>query len=57
MFALAEVPLLGLLLAPDHTDALVARMNAWITRNGRLIAIVLCVVLGVFLIVRGLVNS
>ncbi|MFL5855592.1 MAG: GAP family protein [Solirubrobacteraceae bacterium] len=57
MFALAEIPLLGLLLAPDHTDALVARMNAWITRNGRLIAIVLCVVLGVFLIVRGLVNS
>jgi Sap, sulfolipid-1-addressing protein len=57
MFLLAEVPLLGLLLAPDRTDALVARMNAWITRNGRLIAIVLCVVLGVFLIVRGLVNS
>jgi Sap, sulfolipid-1-addressing protein len=57
MFLLAEVPLLGLLLAPERTEALVARMNAWITRNGRVIAIVLCVVLGGFLIVRGIVNS
>jgi hypothetical protein len=57
MFALAEIPLLGLLLAPERTDALVKRMNDWISRNGRTIAIVLCVVLGVFLIVRGIVNS
>ena len=57
MFALAEMPLLGLLLAPERTDALVKRMNDWISRNGRTIAIVLCVVLGVYLIVRGIVNS
>jgi hypothetical protein len=57
MFALAEIPLLGLLLAPDRTDALVQRMNDSISRNGRTIAIVLCVVLGVFLIVRGIANS
>jgi hypothetical protein len=57
MFALAEIPLLGLLLAPERTEALVKRMNAWITRNGRAIAIVLCVILGVYLIVRGIVNS
>jgi hypothetical protein len=46
MFLLAEIPLLGLLLAPDRTDALVQRMNDWIARNGRTIAIVLCVCSG-----------
>jgi hypothetical protein len=45
--------MLGLLFAPERTDALVKRMNDWITNHGRAIAIVLCVVLGVFLIVRG----
>jgi hypothetical protein len=57
MFALAEVPLLGLIFAPKKTDALVKRMNDWITSHGRAIAIGLCVVLGVFLIVRGIANS
>jgi hypothetical protein len=49
--------LLGLLLAPERTDALVKRMNARISRNGRAIATVLCVVLGAYLIVRGIANS
>jgi hypothetical protein len=57
MFALAEVPMLGLIFAPERTDALVKRMNAWIVGHGRVIAILLCVVLGVYLIVRGIVNS
>jgi hypothetical protein len=57
MFLLAEIPLLGLLLAPERTEALVKRANDWMSRHGREIAIVLCVVLGVFLIVRGIINS
>jgi hypothetical protein len=57
MFALAEVPLLGLVFAPDRTDAAVKRFNAWLSSHGRQIAIVLCALLGVFLIVRGIVNS
>lgn len=57
MFLLAEIPLLGLLFAPEKTEALVKRMNAWMGRHGREIAIALCVILGVFLIVRGIINS
>src|SRR4051794_1340724 len=57
MFLLAEIPLLGLLLAPEPTEALVKRTNAWLSSHGRQIEIVLCVVLGGFLIVRGIINS
>ena len=57
MFLLAEVPLLGLIFAPEPTVARVHRMNAWLSANGRRIAIVLCATLGVLLIVRGIVNS
>jgi Sap, sulfolipid-1-addressing protein len=57
MFSLAEIPLIGLLVAPDRTDAMVKRMNAWLTGHGRVIAIVLCVLLGAFLVTRGIINS
>jgi Sap, sulfolipid-1-addressing protein len=57
MFALAEIPLAGLIIAPEPTERLVERANSWFTRNGRNIAIVVCVTLGVYLIVRGIVNS
>jgi len=57
MFLLAEIPLLGLILAPERTDLLVHRVNDWFSANGRRIAIVLCAILGVFLIARGIVHS
>lgn len=57
MFAFAEVPLAGLFFAPERTGALVASFNAWLTGHGREIAIVLCVLFGAFLIVRGIANS
>jgi hypothetical protein len=57
MFLLAEVPLAGLVLAPDRTNVLVARQNAWLSRNSRTIAIVLCAGLGAFLIARGILNA
>jgi hypothetical protein len=57
MFLLAEIPLVGLLLAPERTDALVTRMNQWLSRNGRRIAIVISAVLGIFLLVRGIANA
>jgi hypothetical protein len=57
MFLLAEVPLAGLLIAPDRTDAMVKRFNAWLSSHSRQIAIALCVFLGLFLIIRGIVNS
>jgi Sap-like sulfolipid-1-addressing protein len=57
MFILAEVPLVGLWVAPERTNALVHRMNAWAARHGREVAIGMCVVFGVFLIVRGILSA
>jgi hypothetical protein len=57
MFLLAEIPLLGLLFAPERTNALVQRANAWASGHGREIAIGLSLFLGLFLIVRGIAHS
>jgi hypothetical protein len=57
MFALAEIPLLGLVFAPERTHELVGRANDWFSSHGRQIAIGLCAILGVYLIVRGIVNT
>jgi Sap, sulfolipid-1-addressing protein len=57
MFALAEVPLAGLVLAPDRTVALVDQADGWFSANGRRIAVVLSFALGVFLIVRGIARA
>ncbi len=57
MFLLAEVPLVGLLVAPEATERRVVLFNDWLSRNGRTIAMVICAILGVFLVVRGIQNS
>lgn len=56
MFALAEIPLLGLRLAPERTTDLVHGMNAWLSSHGRELATGLSGILGVYLIVRGLAD-
>lgn len=57
MFMLAEVPLIGLILNPQRTEEDVRKLNSWFSENGRRIAIVLCAVLGAFLIIRGIANA
>ena len=57
MFLLAEIPLVGLLVAPEKTSALVDRMNTWLRDHSRQLAIGICLTLGVYLIVRGLTNA
>jgi hypothetical protein len=57
MFVLAEIPLLGLFLAPDRTNALVRRLNDWFSGHGRAIAMGLCLAFGAFLVVRGIANA
>ncbi|HWX96376.1 MAG TPA: GAP family protein [Solirubrobacteraceae bacterium] len=54
MFLLAEIPLVGLIVDPAGTESKVRRVDAWSSRNGRRIATGLCLILGVFLIVRGI---
>lgn len=57
MFLLAEIPLVGLLVAPERTHAFVHRMNRWLREHSRQLATGICATLGVYLIVRGLVNA
>lgn len=54
MFASVEVPILGYAFAPDRTAAVVGGFNAWLNRNGRRLAVWILVVVGVYLIARGL---
>jgi hypothetical protein len=57
MFLLAEIPLVGLLVAPERTGALAGRMDAWVSANSRQIAAVVSGAIGVFLVVRGIVHA
>jgi Sap, sulfolipid-1-addressing protein len=50
---LLELPLLGYVFAPEWTPGVVSRSRAWLHRRGRRIAIVVLVVLGLVLVVRG----
>jgi Sap-like sulfolipid-1-addressing protein len=54
MFASVEVPILAYGFAPDRTAAAVGGFNAWLNRNGRRLAVWILVVVGVYLIVRGI---
>jgi hypothetical protein len=56
MFALAEVPLVGLIVNPVGTERVVVGLNHWFSENGRRIAIGVCLALSGFLIVRGIAN-
>jgi hypothetical protein len=57
MFGMAEIPLIGYLVAPDWTRVRVNAFNEWLGRHARQIAIVLCGVTGAFLLTRGLVDA
>ncbi len=57
MFLLAEIPLVGLLVAPERTGAFVDDMNRWLDEHSRQLAIAICATFGAFLVVRGLVNA
>jgi hypothetical protein len=54
MFASVEVPILGYAFAPDRTAAVVGAFNTWLNRNGRRLAVWILIVVGVYLIARGL---
>jgi len=57
MFLLAEIPWLALIFAPNRVERMVEGVNAWLGRNGRNLAIVLCALLGIFLVTRGVIQS
>jgi hypothetical protein len=57
MFSLAEIPWLGLIVAPESTARLVKRAMTFLGVHGNKIATGLCLVVGVHLIVRAAIRS
>jgi hypothetical protein len=55
-FALIEVPLVGLLVAPARVEPWVRGLNSWLDRNGKRIGIDLLGIVGLALLVRGIVQ-
>jgi Sap, sulfolipid-1-addressing protein len=52
-FALIEVPLVAFAVAPERTGAQVDRLNAALKAHARTIAVTVCLVVGLYLIARG----
>jgi hypothetical protein len=57
MFLLAEIPLVGLLVAPERTAGFVEQMNTWLHDHSRQLAIVICITMGGYLVARGLAHA
>jgi hypothetical protein len=55
-FVLIEVPLGGLLVAPARVEPMVRGLNQWLDRNGKRVAIDVLGIVGLFLVVRGVVQ-
>jgi Sap, sulfolipid-1-addressing protein len=55
MFLLVEIPFVGFLVAPAATARITVRLNAWIDRNGLLVAAAVLGVAGAYLLVSGCV--
>jgi hypothetical protein len=56
MLWLIELPMLALVLFPARASSSLEQINAWFTRNGRLLAVIACAGAGAYLSVKGLVN-
>ena len=52
-FALLELPLIGLLVAPDRARSLTERLNVWMNAHHRLVITVLAGVIGGYLLISG----
>jgi hypothetical protein len=56
MLWMVELPMLMLLVVPDRAADTLERVNLWFARHGRTLAILAAVAVGVYLIVKGLVQ-
>jgi hypothetical protein len=56
MLWLVELPMLMLLVVPNRASRELERINAWFSRNGRMLAVAACAGTGVYLAVKGIVN-
>jgi Sap, sulfolipid-1-addressing protein len=56
MFMFVEIPIVGLVVAPEWTQARVRRFNTWLGENKLRVLIWILVVGGVYLVVRGVLQ-
>lgn len=56
LLILLEIPLVGYFVAPERTVVEVQRFRAWLSRDGRRMAIIAFAAIGIFLLVRGLIG-
>jgi hypothetical protein len=57
MFVVAEVPLVSYTLRPEGTRTVVNAINEWLGGHSRQIAMTLCVVAGIWLVIRGITRA
>ena len=57
MFVLAELPLIGYMVAPEATQVRVASFHAWMSRNGRTVGMWAAALIGAYLLIKGIVNA
>ena len=57
MFVLAELPLIGYMVAPEATQLRVASFHAWMGRNGRTVGMWAAALIGAYLLIKGIVNA
>jgi Sap, sulfolipid-1-addressing protein len=55
MFWMLEIPLLMSAMAPDKTSRVVTAFDAWLTNNGRKIATIALIAVGLYVMVRGVI--
>lgn len=56
MLWMVELPMLMLLVVPDRAADTLERINLWFARHGRTLAIAAAIAVGVYLIVKGLIQ-
>jgi hypothetical protein len=54
MFALIELPLIGLLVAPNRARSLTEKLSTWMTAHRRILIFVVAGAIGVYLLVSGI---
>jgi hypothetical protein len=57
MFVLAELPLIGYVVAPEATQRRVTSFQAWMSRNGRAVGMWAAALIGAYLLIKGIINA
>ena len=57
MFVLAEVPLIGYVVAPEATQLRVTSFKGWMSRNGRTVGMWAAALIGAYLLIKGIINA